>query len=62
MISFLSGLAINGGAGFIGGGSVTWSPFAGKYVSHFGFEAGGHIPADAGIAVLYGIFLGTLWR
>jgi hypothetical protein len=53
MISFLSGLAINAGAGIVGGGGVTWSPNAGKYVSHVAWEYGAHLPADIGVSIVY---------
>lgn len=39
--SFLTGLAVNGSAGFVKGYGVTWSPFAGDRVDHLAFEESG---------------------
>ena len=50
---FLTGLTVNASGGALGGGGVTWSPFAGKYVKHTAGEWGAFYPESVGISVTY---------
>jgi len=53
MEKFLSEWSINGGGGILGGGSVTWAPDAGKYVSHTSTELGAYFPGSLGVSATY---------
>ncbi len=71
--TFLSGLTINAGGGYVGGGSVTVSPSTVDYVPElYGFErklpdvapvameGGAYIPPGAGVAVTWGFPLSPI--
>jgi hypothetical protein len=58
--SFLTGWAVNGGAGVVGGGGVTWSPGANQtFVSDVAFEGGAYLPPSLGISAVYSWLLGN---
>jgi hypothetical protein len=53
MEAFLTGVSANAGGGILGGGSETWVPFAGEYVSHTSNEWGAYFPGSAGASVSF---------
>ena len=51
--SFLAGLTVNVSGGLFGGGGVTWSPSAGRYIRHTAWEFGAFIIPNVGISATY---------
>jgi hypothetical protein len=51
--SFLEGFSMNTQIGAVGNGAITWSPFAGDYISHTALEYGSVLPFSLGNSATY---------
>jgi hypothetical protein len=59
--SFLTGWAINGGLGAVGGGAVTYSPEANRtFVSRWAVEGGGYLPPSIGVSAVRSWYIDNL--